>query len=481
MKQNIKNYLKFGILLIGISCLLYQCQKVDDNEIMNSEPKSTLKVTIVRNIEHFSKSNPKIYNKLQLASQSNVLSRETEYSDDYDFYFNLDNIQIIEKTGYTQYTVVVKRFTESNDLLNYILMSHNNDDEDQYLVTYPRIEIEGELVIDYYSSTIVNLNGNSILSRGPNNCADGTPELIGFDQEYICTANACGSQNHDPGDDSCKCGITVSCTPAWTGCEWTSVAQWSCTGGGGSGTGSGSGGGGSGGSNDDDDDEDEPLETVPLINEPKTPCEKMNKLKADTGFRAKMVELKTAADNENVEKAVTLYNKTGVAPLNDKYLYAPSTGTPNDPGVKYSFYTNTQGFVHTHYEDLISVFSVKDLYDMYFTMKNGLVTDDFFYGVITEAGSAYILQIEDRIAFIAFGDANLSNEDKRFKFTSKLVKYYDVTNNGSIQDNEDGIVKMLQRKNAGLAMFKPTDNTFTDYVKLEYNSGDTIETNCNEN
>ena len=115
-------------------------------------------------------------------------------------------------------------------------------------------------------------------------------------------------------------------------------------------------------------------------------------------------------------------------------------------------------------------------------MKNASVTDDFFYGLITEAGSAYILQIEDRAAFIAFGDANLSNDNKIFKFTSKLVDYYDVTNNGSVQNNEDGIVKMLHKKNAGLAMFKPTDDTFTDYVKLEYDSGgDTTETNCNEN
>jgi hypothetical protein len=220
---------------------------------------------------------------------------------------------------------------------------------------------------------------------------------------------------------------------------------------------------------------------VILINEPKTPCEKMNKLKADTGFRAKMVELKTAADDENVEKGQTLYNKTGVAPINNKYLYSPSSGTPNNPEINYSYYASTQGYVHTHYEELISIFSVKDLLDMYNTMKNVSVTDDFFYGVFTEAGSEYILQIVDRAAFIAFGDTNLSNENKRFKFTSKLESYYDVTNNGSVEDNEDGIVKMLQRKNAGLAMFKPTDNTFTDYVKLEYASGDTNETNCNEN
>jgi hypothetical protein len=30
-------------------------------------------------------------------------------------------------------------------------------------------------------------------------------------------------------------------------------------------------------------------------------------------------------------------------------------------------------------------------------------------------------------------------------------------------------------------MFKPTDDTFTDYVKLEYSSGDIVESNCIEN
>lgn len=140
MKHNIKNHLKYCILLFGISITLHNCQKVDENQIVNIKTEPSFSVTIVKGNDHFATSNPKIYNKLKQTSQSNILSKETEYSEDYDFYFNLNDIQIIEKAYYIQYTVVVERDIESNDLLNYILLIYNNGDEDQYLVTYPRVE-----------------------------------------------------------------------------------------------------------------------------------------------------------------------------------------------------------------------------------------------------------------------------------------------------------------------------------------------------
>ncbi|MFD2916930.1 hypothetical protein [Psychroserpens luteus] len=135
-----------------------------------------------------------------------------------------------------------------------------------------------------------------------------------------------------------------------------------------------SGGGGNGDTDTDDTNTGGSTTTSsPFILTPKTPCEKMNKLKADTGFRAKMVELKTAADDENVENTFTLYNKTGLAPLTDKYLYAPKNGTPSQPKVTYNYFASTQGFIRSHYNGLLSTISVKDLQDMYITMLQIMV------------------------------------------------------------------------------------------------------------
>ncbi len=188
-------------MLIGISLFLYQCQKVDDNQIIQPEQKLPLKISIVNGNAHFEKTNPKIYNKLKQVSQSNVLSRETAYSDDYDFYFNLDNIQIIEKTSYTQYTVVVERDTDSNDLLNYMLIIYNDGEEYQYLITYPKIETPEGLEIDHFSATMQSLNGQSLLARGQPNCPDGQPQFIGMDSVYGCSSFCTGTNNHALGEE----------------------------------------------------------------------------------------------------------------------------------------------------------------------------------------------------------------------------------------------------------------------------------------
>ncbi|WP_431133243.1 hypothetical protein [Psychroserpens mesophilus] len=235
MKQKIK----LGILFFGITLLLYQCQKVDDSQTTVSNEKATLKISVVHGDDHFAKSHPVIYNKLKKANQDKVLARETQYSNDYDFYFNLDNIQIIEKPNYTQYTIVVESTIENYDLLNYILILYNDGEEYQYLATYPRVETTEGLEINHYSATLERLNGQSLLARGINmsDCADGNePQLVDVTQTYSCTEITCTSGNHTS-EQECFCGQYVNgmyynCQRAYLDCGWSSVNNWSCTGGG---------------------------------------------------------------------------------------------------------------------------------------------------------------------------------------------------------------------------------------------------------
>ena len=484
MKQNIKNYLKYCILLFGISITLHNCQKVDE-EIYDTKSKSEIRFT------YEYQSNQKFNANVTLARQlSKIKSVERNYnkryisSAEHGFIIDTDYTKYIEAVdgSHHSYTFSIRRENPNELIENLVLTLQDDGTYNTVIVTYyfpdydtigidrQDIDFDSNVIFDDIASRVC-VGWYTCVQWNTCECEED-PSCGAVEYNEVCTDNNVEFADAEESDSSGSSSTSSGTTGGNNGSQWGGTV-WTSGGTGGMGGDTGSGDNNASGST---------TTSSPMLSTPKTPCEKMNKLKADTGFRDEMVELKTAADDENVEKGITLYNKTGVAPLNDKYLYDPSSGTPNNPQINHSYYANTQGYVHTHYEGLISIFSVKDLFDMYNIMKNASVTDDFFYGLITEAGSAYILQIEDRAAFIAFGDANLSNENKRFKFTSILVEHYDVTNNGSVQNNEDGIVKMLHRKNAGLAMFKPTDDTFTDYVKLEYDSGgDDTETNCNEN
>lgn len=101
-KRKIKHYLKTGILLFGISLLLWNCEKEDteiiqeDSEIIQSESNSDLKIEIV-NLKQI-ESNSIVSNKLNkiIAKSSNKVSSyaaENIYNAAYNFTVNTDYVK----------------------------------------------------------------------------------------------------------------------------------------------------------------------------------------------------------------------------------------------------------------------------------------------------------------------------------------------------------------------------------------------------
>lgn len=139
-----------------------------------------------------------------------------------------------------------------------------------------------------------------------------------------------------------------------------------------------------------------------------------------------------------------------------------------------------KGLIHSHYNGLLSILSPTDLMDLYNIMSDPFVTSDFFYGVVTHSGTAYILQIKDRNAFLAFGNKNFTTQRKFEAFEQNIYnKKYNIKHDNSVSTNRLGFVKMLIQLNAGLNIYEATDLTFTDYKKLEFNNNQVTENNCN--
>lgn len=119
------------------------------------------------------------------------------------------------------------------------------------------------------------------------------------------------------------------------------------------------------------------------------------------------------------------------------------------------------------------------------------ITDDFFIGVLTAQGTAYILQVINRDAFINFGNQFLT-EEKIGDFMERIYfKKYGISTNNSKQANEKAFLKMMHELGAGVSLagtsystnpLTPTSpDLFNNLQKKTYNeiTGNVDTTNCN--
>lgn len=266
------NYKVYSFLLFTVAFLsIFSCQQ-DQMTVIQEETLSVKSAFIIKmeNGEHLREIKPNIYQKLiETSSRTQTLSEieNSTYTD--SFSLDLNTVQVIERDTYTQYTTAVSNHAAYESyLINYLLLDFHDGSQYQYLLKYPRIITENDVVLDRANATMVRLSGDTIFqtenSHGLRPCLEGVQELVETTQEYQCTQYNCSGNNHVLGDDECDCGVTANCTPASEVCEWVVIDRWECSGGGTAGTGNGGTTGG-GNDNPDNTDDDEPIETIPFI------------------------------------------------------------------------------------------------------------------------------------------------------------------------------------------------------------------------
>lgn len=214
------------------------------------------------------------------------------------------------------------------------------------------------------------------------------------------------------------------------------------------------------------------------------PCEKVNNLKNDTKFQQKMNDLSNAAKNYKFERVYTVYDNPN--PINtsttiDNYNFFPFNGNVYNPSASYTYSTNIKGLIHSHYEGLFSIFSSPDLQDLYNILLNPSITSDFFYGVVTEDGTSYIITISDRTKFINFGNKYLSNYQDFKDFEVQIFnKKYNIKPDNSVATNELGFLKMMSDLDIGINFYSGNEDR-TLWEKKVYNptTNQVSPTNCN--
>ena len=204
------------------------------------------------------------------------------------------------------------------------------------------------------------------------------------------------------------------------------------------------------------------------------PCGTLNPLGADAGFGQLMTDLKSKT-NLNYEVGYT-YNKTGGTVTNRNL----QQGSPNSASIDLRFNGQIDGYMHTHYSGLLSVFSATDMRSIYELCKNNLINNvsTFSAQVITANGTSYSLTISDPAALKKFGDVWFV--DGPYWQTFEQIFYdrrFNIKASNPNDVNEAGFANMLSTCGMGLVLTKGDPNNFSSWSILSVDSNQNVVSN----
>lgn len=391
---------------------------------------------------------------------------------------SLSFIKIVKQNEYTTYLRELHSYTQEDPyFLKLIITQDDQETRLGYVKYFPDLEIpyinpnsftgsiqmldtDMEIVTENYfiNGVLQPPASNTTAARGIDGCTSTT---------VIITHNCTNGGNHAPG---AQCGSTAD--PLINDGYYEIKITVFCPG-------------------------DDPLAEVPeefidiagpggggetsVPPNPKSPCDLIIKLNNDVLFKQKMTNLVTATayNFETLFTANTNPNPASQPLSNFKFL--SFNGTINQPQVIYGADARTlKGVMHSHYEGLLSIYSVTDLQDLYLKILNDQVTDDFFSALVTKSGTRYLLTILDRDKLIAFGNKHLSSDQKIRNLSKLCSSKYNIKISNSNDVNEKGFMKMLTQMDIGLNTFK-ANSSFSDWQKLSYsnNTNTLTSSGCN--
>ena len=492
-----KNKLKILFLFCFAAMLFFSsCEKeIYDNAKSQSQQITNLNIQKI----NYSKliSNKKVVERLKkvaLKKLPNNIAQRAVYNEEFNVMIDTTNIiQIISDTEQS-FTFSIVNYSDIFKFENLVLVSKNEGSFDAYITEYNLTQQDLDILANGGSlenielTSITNIDEASKMELGP--CVT---------IESMCYNNA-GETIFNNGESGNDChGMGFYVTTINVDCFLGSGGGGGTTGGYNNPSGNTSGStttGNTGGSNThgggNGSNNSNPIITSPIFEfEEEESCDLINKLQLDTNFKNRMFGLVYSANNYSMEITTVLTDNPDPHPTNNFTYSVPFSGDPYNPSMTYSADTNMVAVIHSHYDGLLSIFSATDLQDLYLNLKNyPAITDNIFLAVVTASNTAYLLQIKDRTAFIAFGDKHLSNDKDRKKFEKEtMFEKYKISQNASNKTNEDGFLKMMSNLNMGASIASanlttlgtPSSSLFNrwDKKKWDKKTGTVKSTKCN--
>lgn len=201
------------------------------------------------------------------------------------------------------------------------------------------------------------------------------------------------------------------------------------------------------------------------------PCNQIQSLANSSVFQSNM---------QNLNSNTTQNFETAYIMRNGEYFYVQGPNNMLEMTLPINSMNPADGYLHSHPQGALSIFSaadIKAIYDGYITLGiNNLET--FTAGVVTASGTAYLLKVEDKTAFMNFASANLKYQNNFDAFEAWYL-LYGITENNSTGNVESGFVNLINNKfNTGLKLFKGNTQNFGQWNLREYYQGSVINSNC---
>jgi hypothetical protein len=509
-KHRLKNYLKLGILLFGISIFFISCEK--DNSHIEAETQNADFIHKL-SLNDFSSRivHNNNYDKLQSYFNTNkqsidILSQNRIEQGD-DITVLTDEILLIQKNGIDHYTFKILTNTTGNEFYNLIVYVNNNQEIIaskifEYLPDDSWLEDTSQPYKGYVSVTnndIISLD-DLFSSRIGNDC------IVGVTTEWNCNAN----NNHPP--DSCTAGgsdliINIEYGPCSDDPNDgnTYIAGDEEVSGGSIG-----GGGSNGGNNTNNDDtnneeeeeeeeeEDNSTPVIPLV--PKDTQKECNKITNfftnNSTMQGALNTLANATLTEPNEIALTMQTDGTPTLLNESPEGETSVAIPDNPPSNYNMVS------HIHIENdstkTMSVFSFEDIINYGKICNNNKLDDDVVFFLSTGKGTHFALTLTDssKLCDFAYGkDVSLevlATMDTNQAIQSKLLRnrvyrdYYDINNPNSIirENNTDNaevlkaFMEFISEADLGIQVFE-TDENFQSFSPLKLENDQVIRKTCN--
>jgi len=466
MKPVIKNYLKLGMLLFGVSLLLWNCNSDNENKKQSdialkyiSLKKIKKKVVLKKLIANIEKTNE---------FKKNIIANDST--------FTIITENILEATNadnITNYSfIIVRPNNDNNEIENFIITQEN----DQYTYFILKYDIDGTLI----SSTTVN---EDLISQ---NILDFLTKLQTLDDCIEVSYEPCDgiriADGHESEEGYCHGSATI-----------LDFSDCFSTGGNGGNPyymGNGNNGDDDGYSNDNNNNYNSDNNYNPHGNSTptgsvainvckhcdfssigETPCQNLSKIIEPVSISSKLGILKDHSNTTSPnEKGFKIYKN----PLNNQYL--PSgiqTGSDNglDHFVKIVPTSYTILVVHTHpQEDVYAFFSAQDI--LYLARMANAIEASGSNNNINPVNLTMMLIVYGQTYAIRFDDIQsiqklkdiYNDKDKRKDFKDKLLDDYEKDNNymtgatSSISQQQNRLLTFLTNYNLNISIYQATES-----------------------
>ncbi|MFY1047271.1 hypothetical protein [Chryseobacterium sp. GP-SGM7] len=214
--------------------------------------------------------------------------------------------------------------------------------------------------------------------------------------------------------------------------------------------------------------------------EEETPCEKLTKIGKSSDTKSYMNTLK-GKTNDTKEHGYVLAEAGGTV-----YDY-PVQGEDGKAGITFTLGVGDKidGYIHSHYTGLLSIFSPDDMFSIAIFLKNNAIKnlDTFVIGVVTASGTQYMMVIDDSTKFQTFANGlftgNSFYQDALDNYSLMYNDFFKITPSNSAAENERSFLNYIETSGSGLKVLKgSSDMQNWQSLQLDQNNN-VVPTNCN--